>query len=470
MSAQHRKDFLLPLLTVLSDAAAIELSFLAAYWLRFSSPLTSIFEVTKGFPPLSAYVEGSLVVIPAWLLLINSRGLYRARRNVGFAEEFFSVVYVVFFGMLMVMAGAFFYRTFSYSRLVFGLLAVCAVFFIAGGRFLLLKFERWWYARGRDRKRVVVVGINETARRVYENISANPSLGYEVLGYFSPDGSGTMASANARLLGPMAHVPRFVRETGADIVLIALDYKDQPRLYDLIRECEGLNAEMMMAPDLLELMTSRVGVQSLLGIPFIRIKNVPLTAWNVILKRTFDLVVALLVLILASPLLILIAILVKLSSRGPVLYVQERVGLDGRPFSVFKFRTMHVEAEKSTGPVWATKDDPRTTRIGKFLRRFSLDELPQLLNVLKGDMSIVGPRPERPHFVQQFKEIPKYLDRHRVKTGMTGWAQVNGLRGNAPIEERTKYDLYYVENWSLAFDVKIILKTIRAVLFGKDAY
>jgi len=164
-------------------------------------------------------------------------------------------------------------------------------------------------------------------------------------------------------------------------------------------------------------------------------------------------------------------ILVKIDSRGPIFYLQERIGMDGEIFRVIKFRSMKTDAEKQSGPVWAKKDDPRTTRVGKFLRRFSLDELPQLFNVLKGDMSIVGPRPERPYFVEQFKkEIPKYLDRHRVKTGMTGWAQVNGLRGNAPIVQRTQYDLYYIENWSLAFDIKIILKTIYAVLFGKDAY
>ncbi len=177
------------------------------------------------------------------------------------------------------------------------------------------------------------------------------------------------------------------------------------------------------------------------------------------------------ILILVSPILLLIALLVKLESRGPVFYKQERVGLDGNLFSVLKFRSMRLDAEANSGPVWAQKNDPRATRVGRFLRRFSLDELPQLINVLRGDMSLVGPRPERQHFVDQFKaEIPKYLERHRVKTGMTGWAQVNGLRGNAPISERTKYDVYYVENWSLVFDLKIIMKTLRAVLFGEDAY
>ena len=227
----------------------------------------------------------------------------------------------------------------------------------------------------------------------------------------------------------------------------------------------------MMIPDLLELMTSRVRIKELHGIPFIKIKAVPLTTWNLIIKRTFDVVASAFFLLITSPIIAVIALLVKLESQGPVFYRQERVGLDGKPFRLIKFRTMHINAENKTGPVWAQKNDPRKTRVGAFLRRFSLDELPQLANVFWGDMSIVGPRPERQHFVDQFKkEIPKYLDRHRVKTGMTGWAQVNGLRGNAPIEERTKYDVYYVENWSLVFDLKIILKTVRAVLFGTDAY
>jgi exopolysaccharide biosynthesis polyprenyl glycosylphosphotransferase len=185
----------------------------------------------------------------------------------------------------------------------------------------------------------------------------------------------------------------------------------------------------------------------------------------------FDIVFSSMLLILFSPIVLLISLLIKLNSKGSIFYSQDRVGLDGNSFNVYKFRTMKTDAEKHTGPVWASQDDPRVTKVGKFLRRTSLDEIPQFINVLRGDMSVVGPRPERPHFVNQFKDVvPKYLDRHLLKTGITGWAQVNGLRGQAPIEERTKYDLYYIENWSLAFDIKIILKTIYSVMFGKDAY
>jgi exopolysaccharide biosynthesis polyprenyl glycosylphosphotransferase len=471
MSDKSRKDFLIPLFTVLSDAIAIEGSFLFSYWLRFYSPLTEYAEVTKGFPPLSAYVAGSLVVIPVWLFIFNQRGMHKARRNVYFSDELFAIVRLVFVGMLIVMAGAFFYRTFSYSRLVFGLLGFSAVVFISAGRFSVMKFEQWWYRTGHDVKRVILVGTNTTARRVYEAIAGNPGLGYVIEGYFSLNGAGQMEATRAKVIGPISEVPTYAAEHTTDIILVALDSKDHPVLFELVRRCEGMNTEIMMVPDLLDMMTSQVRIKELEGIPFIRIKTTPMSTWNQILKRSFDLVVASMVLVLISPIFLLLAVLIKLTSAGPVFYLQERIGLDGTSFRVMKFRSMRIDAEKTTGPIWAQKADPRTTRFGKFMRRFSLDELPQLINVIKGEMSLVGPRPERPHFVEQFKkDVPKYLDRHRVKTGMTGWAQVNGLRGaDAPIEERTKFDVYYVENWSLVFDLKIILKTIRAVLFGEDA-
>jgi len=471
MSDKSQKDFLIPFLTVLSDTVAIECSFLFSYWLRFYSPLTAYVEVTKGFPPLNAYVAGSLLVIPVWLYIFNQRGMHKARRNVYFSDEFFAIVRLVFIGMLIVMAGAFFYRTFSYSRLVFGLLGISAVVFLSVGRYAVMKFEQWWYRSGHDVKRIVLVGTNATAKRVYEAISANAGLGFAIEGYFSVDGPGQMETTSAKPLGPVANVPTYAAAQTTDIILVALDSKDHPFVFDMIRRCAGMNTEIMMVPDLLDMMTSQVRIKELEGIPFIRIKTTPMGSWNQILKRSFDIVVATLALVLLSPVFLLLALLIKLTSRGPIFYLQERIGLDGSSFRVIKFRSMKIDAEKTTGPVWAQKADPRTTTLGKFLRRFSLDELPQLFNVIMGEMSLVGPRPERPHFVEQFKkEVPKYLDRHRVKTGMTGWAQVNGLRGaDASIEERTKFDVYYVENWSLVFDLKIILKTIRAVLFGEDA-
>jgi len=471
MTQNRKKDFLVPLLTVIADAAAIELSFLCSYWIRFNSALAEIIPVTYGVPPLGAYIESSLIVIPIWIWLFHSRGLYQPRRVTSFSDEFFALVRLIFVGMLVIMAAAFFYREFSYSRIVFGILGFSAVVFISLGRFIVLKFEQAWYLRGHDLKRIIIAGTSPAAKRIFQSLSTNRSLGYRVLGYCSVNGNAEISLEGISCLGSISSIPDLINLQRIDVVLIALNEPEHAYLPDLILACQGLNVEMMMVPDILELMTSQVHIKHLEGIPFLGIKSPSLSTWNFIVKRMFDLLFSSLVLLLTSPLFLLVVILVKLDSKGPLLYFQERIGLDGEIFIVMKFRSMRVDAEQTTGPVWSQKDDPRTTRLGRFLRRYSLDELPQLVNVVRGDMSIVGPRPERPHFVEQFKkEVPRYLERHRVKTGMTGWAQVNGLRGNASISERTKYDIYYVENWSLVFDLKIILKTIHAVLFGKDAY
>ena len=472
MGRIRRTEFLIPFFTLLSDILAIEFSFLASYWLRFHSPLTDLIEVTRGVPPLNAYVLGSFVVIPVWILIFNRRGLYGVRRNVYITDELFTIVKLVTLGMLIVMSGAFFYRAFSYSRLVFGLIWIISIFSIAFGRFLLIELEKFIYRKGKDLRELIIIGATPGANTVYRTVIQHPYLGYHIVGYFadqpSEDGSSL---AEVSCLGKLDEVAAYIQRHRTDIVLIALASGEHPRLVEIVRGCEGLNVEFMMVPDMLDMMTSRVRLKEIEGIPFLRIKDIPMTAWNRVLKRTFDVIISALVLVVTSPLLLLSALLIKLTSKVPAFYKQDRVGLDGQTYQVLKLRTMRVDAESETGPVWAKKDDPRVLGIGRILRRFSIDELPQLINVLKGEMSIVGPRPERPLFVEQFKDqIPKYLDRHRVKTGITGWAQVNGLRGDTSIDERTKYDVYYIENWSLVFDIKIILKTIKEVVMSKQAY
>ena len=472
MNLQHRNDFLIPLLTVLSDIVAIEASFLVSYWVRFYSPFVKFVKVTQGYPPLDAYIYGSLFVISVWLYLFNNRKLYRPRRVTWISDEFFAIVRIVTIGMLIVMSAAFFYRAFSYSRVVFAFLWVTSIAFISFGRFLGIEYEKHRYRKSLDLQRAIIVGNNETASRIYANLLRRHELGYNVEGYFA-DTESTVSSAlsSSRYLGRPEESPAYIKRERIEHVFIALTYKEHPQLYELIEDCEGLNVEFMVVPDLLELMTSRVRIQELGGIPFLKVKEIPLTTWNRITKRAFDIVFSLVVLIITSPISVLTMILIKLDSKGKVFYVQERTGLDGKAFRLVKFRTMRSDAEVETGPVWASKDDARITGVGRVLRRLSMDELPQLFNVLRGEMSLVGPRPERPPFVKKFKsEVPKYLERHRVKAGMTGWAQVSGLRQNAPISERTKYDIYYIENWSLVFDLKIILQTMKAVVFGKDAY
>jgi exopolysaccharide biosynthesis polyprenyl glycosylphosphotransferase len=292
-------------------------------------------------------------------------------------------------------------------------------------------------------------------------------LGYRITGYLADaPAEPSSALSSAAYLGTLAEAPARLAAGRVELALIALPHAEHPKLYGLVQECEGVNVEFMMVPDVLELLAANMKMKELEGIPFIRLKGNPMTAWGAITKRLFDAAAAFLLLAAASPLLLAVAIAVRLGSKGPVFFLQERLGLDGKRFLMIKFRTMVAGAEAQDREAGlGIPDDPRQTPLGRFLRRTSIDELPQLLNVLRGDMSLVGPRPERPYFVDQFNDkIPKYLDRHRVKTGMTGWAQVNGLRGNSSLEDRIRYDVYYIENWSLGFDIKILLKTIGALV------
>ena len=469
----RRGDFLIPFLTVVFDAAAIELAFIFSYWLRFQSVVVDYVGVKEiGGPPFSGYLFGSFFVMFVWLLLFQSRSMYGTRRNVTLSDELINVVKVISLGMLIVMSAAFFYREFSYSRIVFGLVWVWSIVFIFFGRVVIRSVERRYYRKGRHLQQSIIIGNDSLANQVYTQLNRHASFGFNIVGYFADEPAHQeLALASAPYLGSIADAPAYIRDRNIDLVFLALRSKEHHLLFNLISECEGVNVEFMMVPDVLDVLTTEVKVKELEGIPFLTIKSIPFTVWGRISKRTFDIVVSFLLLVFFLPLWILLAILVKLSSPGPIFFKQERLGLDGKKFTMYKFRSMRPGAETQTGPVWTSKNDPRRTPLGVFLRKTSLDEIPQLYNVLKGEMSLVGPRPERPYFVDQFKTVvPKYLDRHRVKTGMTGWAQVNGLRGNTSLEERVKYDLYYIENWSLAFDVKILLRTIRAALSPKEVH
>ncbi len=472
MARPRRNDFLIPTLAVVFDGIAIELAFLASYWLRFQTPLFRSLPITEDTPPRDAYLLGSFVIISVWLLLFRNRSMYGARRNVPLVDEFMNIIRLVTLGMLVVMSAAFFYRAFSYSRVVFGLLWVTAIIFLTLGRAILLVIEEALYSRGKELRNAVIIGSNETANRIFATLHNHPLLGYRLEGYFAdlPVAKDAPLS-HCRHLGKIADVPVKLVSEHIELVMMAMNAEDHAAISLVVNQCEGVNVEFLVVPDILELMSGNVVIREIEGIPFLRIKGVPMTTWGRILKRSFDFSVATAMLILSSPLLLITAVIIRLDSRGPILFRQERIGIDGKKFDMLKFRSMKVEAESTTGPVFAKEGDPRRTHVGTFLRSTSFDELPQLLNVLKGEMSLVGPRPERPFFVDQFKDlIPKYLDRHRVKTGMTGWAQVNGLRGNTSIEERIKYDVYYIENWSLWFDVKILLKTVRALFPGNHAY
>ncbi len=465
---RKKEELLVPLLQVLSDFLAIVGSFVCAYFIRFHSPLTGPFPVTKGFPGFSVYLISSLVTAVIWMFIMKSFRLYGPRRNNGFIDECHAVVRSVTLGMLIVLAAAFFYRGFSYSRLVFVLIWMVSILFLCMSRGILLLYEKTGHRRGRGVLKAAVVGSSLWGEEIIENISRHPGLGLKISGYF---GDNARLAGKCQKLGSLEDMADAAKSRRVDILFLAPEEHENSALIPLIMQCIGLNIELYLIPSLLGLITSRMRVEDLEGIPVIKIKDIPIRGWNLVFKRGFDLLVSSVGLLILAPLFAVIALAVKTGSKGPVFFRQERLGLDGHTFGLVKFRTMIPEAEKNTGPVWTVEDDPRVTRAGRFLRRWSLDELPQLINVFRGEMSLVGPRPERPHFVEQFKDkIPVYLERHRVKCGMTGWAQVNGFRGNVSIEERTKYDIFYVENWSVAFDIKIILLTAWAVITGKNSY
>jgi exopolysaccharide biosynthesis polyprenyl glycosylphosphotransferase len=316
--------------------------------------------------------------------------------------------------------------------------------------------------------RVLVVGGGEVGQMIVQKLLYSPGMGYRVVGIVN--GHSSLQVQGVPVLGTVDQVREIIDEHGIDEVIIGEPEATHEELMRVISLCERGRVSIKVFPDLFQIMASEISIGHLNGLPLLNVRDVALHGWNVGMKRAMDFILATFGLVFLSPFLLLVAFLVKLDSPGPVLYAQQRMGLDAKPFWCLKFRSMRQDAEKD-GPGWTTKDDPRCTRVGRILRRTNIDELPQLINVLIGEMSLVGPRPERPVYVEQFRRaIPRYMERHREKAGITGWAQVNGLRGDTSIPERTKYDLWYIENWSLALDIKILLRTALRFGPGSNAY
>jgi Undecaprenyl-phosphate glucose phosphotransferase len=477
----NRHNRLLVIFHILSDALLGLTAFVIAYALRFH---TGLIPVTKGIPPLRQYVN----VLPFILILVplayQLQGLYRLRRGRSRVDDFFAVfvgsILAVVFGIIATLYVQTYFATnaakeqglFEVSQVVWGLFLVLNVMLTFASRELVREvLERRWRA-GIGLKRILIAGSGELGRLVADKILEHRELGYQIVGFVDDKAGGDhLGYRGLPLLGAIDDTSEIAARESVDHLYVALPPEQHVQMLELIESTSREMVDVKVVPDLLQVIALRARLEDLDGVPVININDVPLQGFNSLVKRLFDIAISASALIVLAIPLAAIAALVKLTSRGAVFYRQERMGLDGHPFMIHKFRSMYDDAEAETGPVFASEDDPRRTPLGRILRQSNIDELPQFWNVLKGEMSLVGPRPERPLFVAQFKhKIPQYMLRHKVKAGITGWAQVNGWRGNTSIEKRIEYDLYYIENWSVSLDLKIMWLTVLKGFFHKHAY
>jgi len=474
----RRYNRLLVFLYVVSDALLAMWAFILAYGIRFESGLIP---VTKGYPPLEQYLHIVPFVAVLTPLAFQLQGIYRLRRGRSRVDDFFAVLIGSILAVVFGVGATTYVQTYyvseadkvrgayEVSQVVWGFFLVLNVLFTYFSREAVRELlERRWRA-GVGLKRILIAGAGDLGRMVADRVLQHREFGYQVVGFVDDRAGGDhIGYRGLPLLGTLAEVGDIAQRERIDHLYVALPLEEHAKLLDLVeitsREC----IDVKVVPDLLQFITLRARLEDLDGLPIININDVPLQGLNAWLKRVIDIGLSTAALLVLALPLAIIASIVKLSSRGVVFYAQERMGLDGKAFTVYKFRSMFEDAESDTGPVWAREDDPRATPIGRWLRRLDLDELPQFWNVLRGDMSIVGPRPERPFFVEQFKHrIPQYMLRHKVKAGITGWAQVNGWRGNTSLEKRIEYDLYYIENWSVTLDLKIMWLTVFRGLFQR---
>ena len=458
---------LLEQLMLVADLVLVGLCWLLAYWLRFYVAGPPLPYADRG--PVADYLLMLLPILLVWSASFRAFGLYRPRRIGSHLSEAVDLAKASTMGVLVLVAlMTFFFRGYDYSRVVivyFWLLSIGVVWFSRAAFREGLRFAR---RRGYNQRFAVVVGDGELAATVVQRMEGRRDVGIQVLGVVGDEKEDT---GGVRRLGGYADLRAVLDAHTVDHVILALAHEDYGRLAGLLDAVGDEPVTIHVVPDLLRFASLRGGIEQFEGMPFIHLRESPLYGWNRLAKRVFDFLFSATVLAVLWPVLLLLAAAVKVSSRGPVFYRQERMGLDGRRFEMLKFRTMDADAEVRSGPVWARPSDQRRTGLGAFLRRLSLDELPQFWNVLRGDMSVVGPRPERPVFVERFRQtVPGYMLRHKVKSGITGWAQVNGLRGNTSLEKRIQYDIEYIERWSVWLDFKIIAMTVVRVLVDRNAY
>lgn len=456
-------------LFMVSDLVMVSIAWVGAYWIRFA---TDVVPAVKGVPRVDEYL---LMLLPVWIIwgfVFRLSGLYRPMRGVRRLRELWLLVQANGFALLSLIAFVFLFREkqVEYSRLVFLYFAAAVTTGTMVQRSALRFFLSEARRKGYNLRYLLVVGAGRVAEDLIFRVRHQRELGIQLVGCLSQNGGEGRGPHGTPILGTYEELGDVLSRVSIDQVVIALPLEDSPMMPAIMRCLRDTLVDVKIIPDLYQFVSIGGAIEEFEGLPVISVQGSPLEGMGLIAKRFFDLVFGAIAALILSPILLLVACIIRLTSRGPILYKQERVSLDGTRFHIYKFRTMQLDAE-SQGPGWTRPDDERVTPVGKFLRSMSLDELPQLFNVIRGDMSLVGPRPERPIYIDQFRHrIPRYMLRHKVPAGITGWAQVCGWRGDTSIDKRIEHDLYYIEHWSLIFDIKILLLTIVRGFFHKNAY
>ncbi len=452
-------------MSLMADVVAVGLALIAGYYMRYR------FGWFEGTPPNRFLFLAPVIIAFAVATVIGglSLGMYSRFRTAGPIDRVARSGGMVTIGALLAVAATFFVFTDRLEpvRNVMPIAWPLGIVFVASGRSLLAALLRVLAQRGVGVQRMLVIGAGTEGREVGGRLLEDPSRRYQLVGFLDDfESRVSIGERRFPVLGTSALLSEVIAEHEIDKVVVAIPSLSHDDLLSILAEVEASYADVWLLPDLFQLMVSPVVEGGVRGLPLIAVNEVRLRGLSRFTKRSLDLVAASIVLLLASAPMLLIALIIKLDSKGPAFYVQTRVGRDGRPFPIVKFRTMVSDADEY-GQTWTVANDPRQTRVGRILRRYWIDELPQLLNVIRGDMSLVGPRPEQPDYVATFRgEFSRYMVRHRERAGVTGWAQVNGMRGDSSIADRTRYDLYYVENWSLLFDLRILLRTLLIVMRG----
>lgn len=465
---------MLAMLLLILDVAMLALAFVLGYLARGVLPFFSVPDVQ---PPLVMYLPTMILHIVTIVILFYASRLYHQRRVFSRFDQARSIMAVVTFGALLAngVQELAFRNTIlevNFPRSTFFYVWLFSLILVPLGR----EFHRWLTTtlrrRGLAADNLLVVGTGKIAVDIVKQVQRHRELGYNIVGVVNDPNSHQGKMMGVPVIGNYPDLPELIDKYQVQQIIIAVPDARRSEIVELVTLCQRSDVDVKIYPDIFAYIAGDLNLDDLNGMPLLTVRDIALRGWKLSLKRGLDIVGALFGLILLSPFMLLTAYLLRREDPGPVFFIQERMGLDGKPFPMIKFRSMRVDAE-ANGPGWTVENDPRVTRIGRFMRSTNWDEIPQLINVLLGHMSLVGPRPEQPHYVNQFRtQIPRYMERHREKAGMTGWAQIHGLRGDTSIPERTTYDLWYVENWSLWLDIKIIIRTIIQTLTrqNKNAY